>query len=89
MRGRFLALVTQESIRGLICKLTLIPDAATWHERATSRRSWLEAGLTGNDEAEVPTATAKLMLPEPGISRAGTERNYAELTLHIDLVEPK
>lgn len=84
LRGRFAALLTQESIRGLIYKLTDIPGDAQWRPRGTHRRSWLEADMTGDDDAKVPAASAVLFLPEEGGALAGLQRGCAQMTLHID-----
>jgi TIR domain len=83
LRSRFLALLTQESIRGLIYELTDIPVGAIWRSRGTQRRSWLEADLTVEDEAVVPAASATLFLPERE-TLAGLQSGCAQLTLHID-----
>ena len=87
LRGRFLGLVTHEWIMTLISELTVIRDDATWRSRATSRRSWLEADLTGADDVDAPVASAKLLLPEAGPGLIGTDRRCAELSLHVDLVQ--
>ena len=84
LRARFAALLTQESIRGLICRLTSIPGDAQWRPRGTTRRSWLEADLTGEDEATVPAASAMLFVPEDGFSLAGVQQGCAQMMLHID-----
>lgn len=83
LRGRFLGLLSQESIRGLICELTGIPAGASWRARGTQRRSWLEADLTVEDETVVPAASANLFLPERE-TLAGLRSGCAQLTLHID-----
>lgn len=84
LRGRFLGLLAQESIRGQIYELTEIPKTATWRHRGTQRRSWLEADLTVEDEAQVPAASAQLFLPEDGLPLAGLQQGCAQLTLHVD-----
>jgi hypothetical protein len=83
LRSRFVALLTQESIRGLIHELTNIPAGASWRPRGTQRRSWLEADLTVEDAVAVPAASANLFLPE-GEALAGLQPGCAQLTLHID-----
>jgi TIR domain len=83
LRSRFVALLSQESIRGLIDELTDIPVEAIWRPRGTHRRSWLEADLTVEDEAAVPAASANLFLPEQE-TLAGLQPGCAQLTLHID-----
>jgi hypothetical protein len=87
LRGRFLGLMAHEWVMTLISELTVIPDTASWQPRATSRRSWLEADLTGPDPEKVPVASAKLLLPEVGPGLMGTDHRCAELTLHVDLVQ--
>ncbi len=84
LRAKFAGFLTQESVRGLIDALTDIPDGATWRHRATARRSWLEADMTVTEETVVPSASAKLFLPE-NESLAGLQPGCAQLTLHIDL----
>jgi hypothetical protein len=84
LRGRFLGLLAEESIRGLIYELTEIPKTATWRHRGTQRRSGLEADLTVEDEAQVPAASAQLFLPEDGLPLAGLQQGCAQLTLHVD-----
>src|ERR1022692_4650748 len=71
LRARFSDPLTQEPIRGQICQLTDIPESATWRQRGTHRRSWLQADLAVDDAAS-PAASAILFLPEeetePGFS---------------------
>jgi hypothetical protein len=69
----------------LIFELTVIHEGVTWRSRATSRRTWLEADLTGQDPDEPAVASAKLLLPEAGPGLIGTDRRCAELTLHVDV----
>lgn len=83
LRRRFTGLLSQEAVSGLIQQLTVIPDGAAWRQRATQRRSWLEADLTTGDETAVPAATALLFLPESG-NQAGLLPGFAQLTVHID-----
>jgi hypothetical protein len=84
LRGRFAGLLMQESIRGLIWRLTDIPDGARWRPRATYRRSWLEADMTVEDQSAVPAASAMLFLPEKE-HLAGLPPGCAQFNLHIDL----
>lgn len=84
LRREFSDLLARESIGALISELAFIPDGARWRPRATQRRSWLEADLTGADEAVVPAASAILFLPEPD-PLAGVQPGCAQLTVHIDL----
>ena len=83
LRRRFTNLLSQDAVRTLVSQLTVIPGGAAWRQRATQRRSWLEADLTAGDETTIPAASANLFLPESG-NQAGLPPRSAQLTLHID-----
>jgi TIR domain len=83
LRKRFADLLGNEPISGLISEMTIIPADAHWRARATQRRSWLEADLTGEDQAVVPSASAILFLPESN-THNGIDSGYALLTIHVD-----
>lgn len=85
LRGRFLGLVTHEWLMSLIFEVTVIRPDAIWRPRGTNRRTWLEADLTSPDEAQVPSASARLMLPEAGPAPFGTDSRCAAMMVHIDL----
>jgi hypothetical protein len=69
----------------LISDLRTVPQGMTWKSWATARPSNPRADLTGEDQAQVPVASAVLELPSTGPRLAGTDPGYAELILHVDL----
>jgi len=83
LRRRFTSLLSYDTVSRLLRQLTVIPDGAAWRQRATQRRSWLEADLTAGDETTVPAATTNLFLPESG-NQAGLLPRCAQITFHID-----
>ncbi len=85
LRDRFLAWLAQTSAMALIGDLCPGQQDVTWKSWATPRRSNLRADLTGEDQAQVPLASAVLELPSDGVRLAGTDPRYAELILHVDL----
>ncbi len=85
MRGSFLTWQVQAPATALVRDLCAIPQGVTWKSWATARRSNLRADLTGEDQDQVPVASAFLELPSTGPRLAGTDPRYAELILHVDL----
>jgi hypothetical protein len=84
LRSRFRTLLS-DSFCEMIAELTDIgrPEVS-WQSQPGRGRFFLEADLTGEDQAEVPVATAMLVLPVTGQSYRGRLR-CAELVLHVDL----
>lgn len=83
LRRRFTSLLSQDAVSGLIRQLTVIPNGAAWRQRATQRRSWLEADFTAGGKTATPAATAILFLPEAG-NVTGLSPRFAQLTFRVD-----
>jgi hypothetical protein len=75
LRARFSDPLTQEPIRGQICQLTDIPESATWRQRGTHRRSWLQAG-SGCRRRCIPRSLSD-PLPARRGNRTGLQRGCA------------
>jgi TIR domain len=85
LRDRFLVWLAQAPSMSLIGDLRPGQQDVTWKSWATPRRSNLRADLTGEDQAQVPVASAVLELPSDSVRLAGTDPRYAELIVHVDL----
>ena len=85
LRDRFFAWLAQTPSMSLIGDLRPGQQEVTWKSWATPRRSNLRGDLTGEDQAQVPVASAVLELPSDSMRLAGTDPRYAELILHVDL----
>lgn len=85
LRDRFLAWLAQTPAMSLIGDLRPGQQGVMWKSWATPRRSNLRGDLTGEDQAQVPVASAVLELPSDSVRLGGTDPRYAELILHVDL----
>jgi hypothetical protein len=84
LRSRF-RLLLSESFRETIAELTDIRPGTRWQSQPGRGRFNLEADLTGDDQGEVPVASALLLVPVAGQSFYGRDPHCAELVVHVDL----
>lgn len=80
-RDRFLALLGEPPLSGLVSALTAVPDDATWSKRA-AHDSAFDAILTSGRDEE-PVASARLELPD-GTTRFGRDGRCAVLIIHVE-----
>ena len=84
LRSRYLSLPASPPVMVLVSAVSNIRQGASWRPYGGHGRINLEAALTGAEEAEAPTSSALLLLPEVGMSQFGRDSRYAELVLDIE-----
>jgi hypothetical protein len=80
-RDRFLALLDEPPISGLIGALTRVPDDAAWSKRAAHDSAFDAILTSGSDEKAI--ASARLELPD-GTHRFGRDARSAVLIIQVE-----
>jgi hypothetical protein len=85
LRAGFLGFLSSPPIKGLVSRLSHIPQGGRWKPLAGRGRIYLEAALTADDQNDAPTASASLLLPDPSGSGYGHDPRYARFVLKVEL----
>jgi len=80
-RDRFLALLDEPPVSGLVSALTRVPDDAAWSKRAAHDSAFDAILTSGSDDEAV--ASARLELPD-GTPRFGRDAHSAVLIIHVE-----
>ena len=86
LRQQFLRFLNRQLFMDPISGLTDTGTDKSWRPMAGLGRWMLEAFLGGDDPNEAPVVSAKLMLPEAGMTHSGSDPKCAELLV---LIEPQ
>lgn len=89
IRSSFLSFLESAAVEKAVSSITCAGDGASWLSWGGHGRINFETALAlDGDAAEIPAASALLLVPQAGAAHHGRDPRYAELILHIEPRSP-